>query len=74
MCLLHKINAETPITANLPTYLIYEFLVNVKCRMDGSHRKPYICLSFDFLIQYSANGTCLTSLSMQKYVTPLWLL
>ena len=74
LCLLHKINAETPITANLYTYKIHEFLVNVKCRMDGSHRKPYICLSFDFLIQYSANGTCLTSVSMQKYVTSLWLL
>ena len=22
----------------------------IKCRMDGSQRKPYICLSFDFLI------------------------
>ena len=74
LCLLHKINAQTPITANLSTYLIHEFLVNVKCRMDGSHRKPYICLSFDFLIQYSANGTCLTLVSMQKYVTSLWLL
>ena len=28
------------ITAILSTYLIHEFLVNVKCRMDGSHRKP----------------------------------
>ena len=65
---------QTPITANLSTYLIQEFLVNVKCRMDGSHRKPYICLSFDFLIQYSTNGTCLTLVSMQKYVTSLWLL
>ena len=62
LCLLHKINAQTPITAILSTYLIHEFLVNVKCRMDGSHRKPYICLSFDFLIQYSANGTCLLNL------------
>ena len=42
LCLLHKINAQTPITANLYTYKIHEFLVNVKCRMDGSHRKPYI--------------------------------
>ena len=33
------------------------FNMNVKCRMDGSHRKPYICFSFDFSIQYSANGT-----------------
>ena len=74
LSLLHKINAQTPITAILSTYLIHEFLVNVKCRMDGSHRKPYICLSFDFLIQYSDKGTCLTSLSVQKYVTSLWLL
>ena len=51
LCLLHKINGQTPITAILSTYLIHEFIVNVKCRMDGSHRKPYICLSFDFLIQ-----------------------
>ena len=61
LCLVHKINAQTPITAILSTYLIHEFLVNVKCRMDGSHRKPYICLSFDFLIQYSANGTVFNS-------------
>ena len=74
LCVLHKINAQTLITANLSTYLIHEFFVNVKCRMDGSHRKPYICLLFDFLIQYSANRTCLTSVSMQKYVTSLWLL
>ena len=73
LCLLHKINAQTPITAILSTYLIHQFIVNVKCRMDGSHRKPCICLSFDFLIQYSASGTCLTSLSMQEYVTSLWL-
>ena len=74
LCLLHKINAQTLITANLSTYLMHECFVNVKCRMDGSHRKPYICLLFDFLIQYSANRTCLTSVSMQKYVTSLWLL
>ena len=74
LCLLHKINAQTPITAILSTYLIHEFLVNVKCSVDGSHRKPYICLSFDFLIQYSANGTCLTSVSIREYVTSLWLL
>ena len=74
LCLVHKINAQTPITAILSTYLIIEFLMNVKCRMDGSHGKPYICLSFDFLIQYSANGTCLTSVNMQEYVTSLWLL
>ena len=73
LCLLHKINAQTPITAILSTYLIHQFIVNVKCRMDGSHRKPCICVSFDFLIQYSASGTCLTSLSMQEYVTSLWL-
>ena len=35
--------------------------------MDGSHRKPYISLSFDNLIQHSANGTCLTSVSVQEY-------
>ena len=34
----------------------------------------WICLSFDFLIQYSANGICLTSVNMQEYVTSLWLL
>ena len=36
LCLVHKINAQTPITAILSTYLIHEFIVNVKCRMDGS--------------------------------------
>ena len=63
LCLVHKINAQTPITAILSTYLIHEFIVNVKSRMDGSHRKPYIYLSFKFLTQYSANGTCLTSVN-----------
>ena len=48
LCLVHKINAQTPITAILSTYLTHEFIVNVKCRMDRSHRNPYICLSFDF--------------------------
>ena len=67
-------NAQTPITAILSTYLIHKFIVNVKWRMDRSPEKPYICLSFDFLIQYSANGTCLTSVNMQEYVTSLWLL
>ena len=74
LCLVHKINAQTPITAILSTYLIHKFIVNVKWRMDRSPEKPYICLSFDFLIQYSANGTCLTSVNMQEYVTSLWLL
>ena len=74
LCLLHKINAQTPITAILSTCLIHEFLVNVNCRMDGSHRKPYICLSFDFLIQYSANfgeyaGICHLPLASLKRVT-----
>ena len=63
LCPVHKINAQTPITAILSTYLIHEFIVNVKSRMDGSHRKPYIYLSFKFLTQYSANGTCLTSVN-----------
>ena len=31
-------------------------------------------LVIDFLIQYSANGTWLTSVSMQEYVTSVWLL
>ena len=50
--------------AILSTHLLHEFIVNVKCRMDRSYRKPYICLSFNFMKQYSANGTCLTSVSM----------
>ena len=50
--------------AILSAHLLHEFIVNVKCRMDRSYRKPYICLSFNFLKQYSANGTCLTSVSM----------
>ena len=66
-----SLNAQTPITAILSTYLLHEFLVNVKCRMDGSHGKPYIYLSFDFLIQYSANfgeyaGVCNLPLASLK--------
>ena len=34
LCLVHKINAQTPITAILSTNLIHEFIVNVKYRMD----------------------------------------
>ena len=30
-----------------------------------------VSLSFNFLKQYSANGTCLTSVNMQEYVNPL---
>ena len=74
LCLVLKINAQTPIAATLSTYLIHEFIVNVKCRKDGSYRKPCIWLPFDFLIQYSANGTCLTSGNMYEYITSLWLL
>ena len=74
LCLVHKIDAQTPITATLSTFLLHEFIVNVKCRMDESHGKSYICLSCNFLIQYSANATCLTSLNMQEHVTSLWLL
>ena len=72
LCLLHKIIAQTPITAILFTYLIHEFLVNAKCRMDGNPTD--ICLSCNFLIQYSASETCLTSVNMQEYVTSPWLL
>ena len=68
LCLVHKINAQTPITAILSTNLIHEFIVNFKYRMEWSRRKPYICLPFDFLIQYSGNGTCLTSVKIQEYV------
>ena len=50
MCLVHKINAQTNTTAILSTYLIHKFIFNVTCRMGGSHWKPYICFSFDFLI------------------------
>ena len=57
---------KSPITAILYTKLLHEFMVNVKCRMDWSYRKPYVCLSFNFLKQYSANGTCLTSVNMQE--------
>ena len=124
LCLLHKVNAQTPITANLSTSIfkrriftrkvIYRlFQLNVRTFRKCKHphacalrdclgvsrsfvsdtspkcidreglkrrrkwtrqRKPYICLSFDFLIKHSANGTCLTLVSMQKYVPSLWLL
>lgn len=72
LCPVHKINAEIPITAIISTHLIHEFTVNVKWRMDWSYRKPYVCLPFNFLKQYSANGTYLTSVNMQECVTSLW--
>ena len=50
--------------AILSTHLLQKFIVNVNCRMDRSYRKPYVCLSFNFLKQCSANGTCLTSVGM----------
>ena len=34
LCLVHKINAQTPITAILSTNLIHEFIVKIKYRMD----------------------------------------
>ena len=74
LCPVPKINAQTPITAILSTHSVHEFIVNVMSRMDWSYRKPYICLSFDFLKQCSANGTCLTLMKLQEYVTSLWLL
>ena len=55
---------QTPITAILFVHLLHEFIVNVRCRMDWSYRRPYICLSFNFFKQYSANGTCFTSVNM----------
>ena len=75
LCPVHKINAQTPTTAILSTHLLHGFIVNVKCRMDDFiYRKTNICLSFNFLKQYSANGTCWTSVNMQEYATSLWLL
>ena len=70
----NKTIKKLPSKPSCPPIKYMTFLVNVKCRMDGSHRKPCICLSFDFLIQYSANGACSTWVSMQEYVTSLWLL
>ena len=48
LCLSHEINAQTPITANLSTYLIHEFLVNVKCRTDliGNPISPWRLISW----------------------------
>ena len=40
LCPVRKINAQTPTTAILSTYLLHQFIVNVKCRMDRSYRKP----------------------------------
>ena len=74
LCPVHKINARSPIKTILATHLLHEFIVNVKHRMDWSYSKPYICLLFNFWKQYPANGICLTSVNMQKYVTSLWLL
>ena len=67
---LKKINAQTLITAILPSYLIHEFLVNVKCRKDRSHKKSYICFLFDFLMQFYANGACLTSVNVGRKMLP----
>ena len=66
LCPVHKINAQTPIAAILSTYSLHECIVNVRCRMDWSYRKPYIYLSLNFLKQYFANETCLTSVNMQE--------
>ena len=74
LCPVHKVNAQAPITTILTTHLLHEFIVNVKHRMNWSYRKPYICLSLNFWKQYPADGICLTSVNMQKYVTSLWLL
>ena len=60
----NKTIKKLPSKPSCPPIKYMTFLVNVKCRMDGSHRKPCICLSFDFLIQYSANGTWLTSVNI----------
>ena len=51
LCPVHEVNAKTPITAILFTHLLHGFIVNVNCRMDWSCRKPYICLSLNFLKQ-----------------------
>ena len=66
LCPVNKINAPTPITAILSSYLFHEFIVNVKCRMDWSLRKPYVCLSLNFWKQYSSYNTCLTSVNKQE--------
>ena len=68
LCPVLKRNPQSPITIILTTYLLHELIVNVKHRMDWSYRKPYICLSFNFWKQYLADGICLSSVNMQKYV------
>ena len=65
----YSVSAQTPITT-LATHLLHNFIVNLKYTRDWSNRKPHICLSFNFWRQYSANGTCLTSVNMQKYMSP----
>ena len=60
---------QTRITASQPaTHLLHEFILNVKCRMVWfQYRQPitvYICFLFNFLKQYPANWTCLTSVNM----------
>ena len=57
---------QTPITVILSTHLLHEFIANVKCRVDWSCRKNYICLLFNVLEQYSANRICLTSVNMSR--------
>ena len=72
LCPVQKVNAPTPITAILATHLSYEFIVNIKHRIDWSYRKRYICLSCNFWKQYPSDEICLTSVNMQKYVISLW--
>ena len=72
LCPVQKVNAPTPITAILATHLSYEFIVNIKHRLDWSYRKRYICLLCNFWKQYPSDEICLTSVNMQKYVISLW--
>ena len=71
---VHEVNAKTPITAILFTYLLHEFIVNVNWRMDWSYRKPYICVSFNFLKQTILPTEHVKLLTSLKEVQFPWLI
>lgn len=53
-----------PLQRSSPPIYNNEFIHSVKWRIHWPYRKPYICLLFNFLKQYSAHRTCLTSVSI----------
>ena len=56
-----------PLQRSSPPIYNNEFIHSVKWRIHWPYRKPYICLLFNFLKQYSVHRTCLTSVSICMY-------